>query len=237
MELDPFTIFPLAVAIFVFWKLRSVLGSRNRNEHLPYDPHSSVKNDSDLERSRINDNSRKFIGIRRHRLTHEQIQSLTEVRIQEVSGQDRNLEQGLKAITLHDRNFDIDQFVEGAKKAYELIVMSFANGNKKKLEGLLSSEVFENFETVINDRASRGERVQSSFVRIESARITAAELLKDEAQISLEFVSQIISATLNEREEIIEGSLEEIIEVTDIWTFTRSVKSNNPNWKVVATDK
>ena len=96
--------------------------------------------------------------------------------------------------------------------------------------------MFENFETVIDDRMARGEKVQSSFVGIEKAGIVGAELLKDEAQVTLEFVSQMISATLDDKDEIVEGDLQEVAEVTDVWTFARPVKSRDPNWKLVATD-
>ena len=120
--------------------------------------------------------------------------------------------------------------------AYEMIVTGFADGDKRALKGLLSREVYENFASAIDDRAGRGEKVQASFVGIEKADIKGAELAKDEAQITVKFVSQMISATLDKDEEVIDGDLQEVAEVIDVWTFARPVKSRDPNWKLVATD-
>ena len=240
MEFDPFTILPLAVAVFVFWKLRSVLGTRNGSERPPYDPYSSQKTTDEHTNSspgeETNDNVVTLPGNRTRRAAASQEQSPLEMRIEEIAGKDKDLLRGLKSISSRDPDFDADQFMDGAKIAYEMIVTGFADGDKRALRGLLSREVYENFESVIDDRQSRGEKVQSTFVGIEKAGIVGAELVKDEAQVTLEFVSQMISATLNEEDEVVEGDLQEVAEVTDVWTFARPVKSRDPNWKLVATD-
>lgn len=238
MEFDPFTILPLAVAVFVFWKLRSVLGTRNGNERPPFDPYSSEQDDQTKKSSsdEANDNVVTLPNKRGRRTADAPDQSPAEARIEEIAKKDPELLRGLKAISSRTPSFDVDQFIDGAKIAYEMIVTGFADGDKRALKGLLSREVFENFEAVIDDRMGRGEKVQSSFVGIEKARIVGAELLKDEAQVTLEFVSQMISATLDDKDEIVEGDLQEVAEVTDVWTFARPVKSRDPNWKLVATD-
>ena len=112
-----------------------------------------------------------------------------------------------------------------------------ADGDKRALKGLLSREVYENFAAVIDDRVKRGEKVQASFVGIEKAEIKAAELTKDEAQVTVKFTSQMISATLDSADEVVDGDLQEVAEIIDVWTFARSVKSRDPNWKLVATDE
>ena len=124
-----------------------------------------------------------------------------------------------------DPDFDPDQFVSGAKMAYEMIVTGFADGDKRALKGLLSREVYENFAAVIDERMKQGEKVQASFVGIEKTEVKAAELVKEDAHITVRFVSQMISATLNKEDEVVDGDLQEVADITDVWTFARPVKS------------
>jgi len=233
MEFDLFTILPLAAAVFVFWKLRSVLGTRNGAERPPYDPYVEAKNDENV--SEATDNVVTLPGAR-GRNGEEAGSSLNETRIEKIAGNNAKLKKGLKAILSRDPEFDPDQFISGAKIAYEMIVTGFADGDKRSLKGLLSREVYENFSAVIDERIERGEKVQATFVGIEKADITAAELLREEAQITLSFVSQMISVTLDDSDEVIDGDKEEVAEIRDVWTFARPVKSRDPNWKLVATD-
>ena len=231
MEFDLFTILPLAVALFVFWKLRSVLGTRNGNERPPYEPY--VDNDAANDDE---DNVVTLPGAKRRRGSEDE-QSPVEAAIAKMAGKDKNLKQGLTAILSRDAGFDADQFLSGAKMAYEMIVTGFADGDKRALKGLLSREVYENFAAAIDDRSKCGEKVQASFVGIEKADIKAAELNRDEALITVKFVSQMISATLDRQDEIVEGDLQEVAEVIDVWTFARPVRSRDPNWKLVATNE
>ena len=232
MEFDLFTLLPLAVALFVFWKLRSVLGTRNGNERPPYEPYVGT----DEANQDTDDNVVTLPGAKRQR-GEEGDASPAEAAIAKIAGKDKSLKQGLTAILSRDSSFEPDQFLSGAKMAYEMIVTGFADGDKRALKGLLSREVYENFAAVIDDRTKRGEKVQTSFVGIEKAQVTAAELNKDEAQITVKFVSQMISATLDSTDEVVDGDLQEVAEVIDIWTFARPVKSRDPNWKLVATDE
>jgi predicted lipid-binding transport protein (Tim44 family) len=126
--------------------------------------------------------------------------------------------------------------VNGAKMAYEMIVMAFADGDRKTLKGLLSKEVLEGFEAAIKERESRGEVVKSTFVGIDKASITQAVIKQSEAQITVRIVSQLISATFDRDGKLIDGDQENVAEVTDIWTFARDVRSRDPNWKLIATE-
>ncbi|MEE9313899.1 MAG: Tim44/TimA family putative adaptor protein [Rhizobiaceae bacterium] len=232
MEFDLFTLLPLAAAVFVFLKLRSVLGTRNGAERPPYDPYVDNSNNNDGPEA---DNVVTLPGTKK-RQKGEEAGSIHEAAIKKIAGKNKTLKTGLTAVTARDSSFDPEQFLSGAKMAYEMIVTGFADGDKRALKGLLSREVYENFAAVIDDRAKVGQKVMSSFIGIEKATYTNAELVKDDAQITVKFVSQMISATLNEDEEVVEGDLQEVAEITDVWTFARSVKSRDPNWKLVATD-
>lgn len=232
MEFDLFTFLPLAVAIFVLWKLRSVLGTRNGTEKPPIEPYQPDTKDM----AETNDNVVTLPNARGRKGEESSATDPVEEHIGKIAGKDKELKQGLTAIYSRDPSFDPDQFVSGAKIAYEMIVTGFADGDKRALKGLLSRDVYENFAAAIDDRKSRDERVESSFVGIEKADISGAELQKDEAQVTVRFVSQMISATLNADDEVVDGDQQAVVEITDVWTFARPVKSRDPNWKLVATD-
>ena len=117
-----------------------------------------------------------------------------------------------------------------------MIVTAFADGDRKTLKGLLSREVYDGFAEAISDRESRGEQVRSTFVGIEDAAIKSAGVVNSDAQVTVSFTSQIISATLDKDGKVVEGDTEQVAEVRDIWTFARDVRSRDPNWKLVATE-
>jgi predicted lipid-binding transport protein (Tim44 family) len=121
--------------------------------------------------------------------------------------------------------------------AYEMIVMAYADGDRKTLKNLLSREVFDGFVSAISDRESRSEKIQSSFVGIDKAEIVSAEMKNGEAHITLRIVSELISATRDKAGEVIDGDPETVAEVKDVWTFARDTRAKDPNWKLVATEE
>jgi predicted lipid-binding transport protein (Tim44 family) len=104
------------------------------------------------------------------------------------------------------------------------------------LKNLLSREVYEGFDAAIADREAKGEKVKSTFVGIDKADITQVEVKGSEAQITIRIASQLISATYDKADKLIEGDVENVAEVNDIWTFARDTRSRDPNWKLVATE-
>ncbi len=117
-----------------------------------------------------------------------------------------------------------------------MIVMAFAGGNRRTLRQLLEKEVYDGFVGAIDDREKRGEKVDSSFVGIDRADIIEAELKRKMAQVTVKFVSQLITSTRDKDGKVIEGDPKKVREVTDIWTFARDTSSRDPNWKLVATE-
>ena len=238
------TLIPLIIAIFVIFKLRSVLGQRSDNERPPFDPYRSDENtknhqdDGDAENA--NDNvvtlPQKGSGRKSASRASGRPENPAITQIDNVAGKRTKLNKTLKSILERDASFEPDSFVSGAKLAYEMIVNAFADGDKKTLKSLLSKEVYGGFAEAIDERVSNGEKVQSSFVGIEKASIVGAEMQKDETQIIIRFHSQIISATLDKDENIIDGDLQDVAEKIDVWTFARSIKSRDPNWKLIGTE-
>lgn len=240
------TLIPLIIAVVVIFKLRSVLGQRSDSERPPHDPYHSDRNargnidDGDDDTS-ANDNvvtlprrKSKSGAIDNPDFEPDENPALAE--IDEIANRRTKLNKALRGILDRDASFSPQGFVSGAKLAYEMIVNAFADGDKKTLKSLLSREVYEGFADAIDIREKNGEKIQSSFVGIEQAKITAADLQKDETQITVRFTSQIISATFDKEDKLIDGDMQEVVEVIDMWTFARSLKSRDPNWKLVATE-
>jgi predicted lipid-binding transport protein (Tim44 family) len=117
-----------------------------------------------------------------------------------------------------------------------MIVTAFADGDRKALKNLLSKEVYEGFAAALDEREKRGETVRSAFVGIEKSEIRGAAVAGNEAQVTVQFISQIISSTHDSDGEVIDGDPDQVAEVNDVWTFARSLKSRDPNWKLIATE-
>ena len=146
------------------------------------------------------------------------------------------LAQGLDAIAAADGGFDARGFSEGAKHAYEMIVGAFAQGDRKTLKDLLSREVYDGFVGAITEREKRGERIVTTFVSIDKADIVDAQLKGRVAQVTMRFLCKLITATYDKAGAVIDGAPDKVVDVTDVWTFSRDAGSRDPNWKLIATE-
>ena len=231
---DIYTLLFLVLAVVIFLRLRSVLGRRTGNERQPYDPYAA----SDAKNNGAGAGGQDTVvplPRRGDAETEEQAENVEE-RLKNFAPKGSPLAKGLLAIVKSDPSFDPEQFLQGAKSAYEMIVMAFAGGNKRTLRQLLGDDVYDGFVGAIEEREERGEKVDSSFVGIDRADIIEAERKRKSAQVTVKFVSQLITATTDNKGKVIDGDPKKVREVTDIWTFARDVTSRDPNWKLVATE-
>ena len=232
---DIYTIIFLALAVFIFLRLRSVLGQRTGRERPPYDPYAA----RDAVRSPASD---KVVALPPRPAAEpaprpvETAAAPPADRWKGLAESGSSLAAGLDAIAAAEPGFDAKHFITGARSAYEMIVTAFAEGDRRQLRNLLSREVYDGFEGAIAEREGRGETVESRFVSVDDATITAAESRSRTAQITVRFVSKLISATRDRAGTVIDGNAERVTDVTDVWTFARDVSSRDPNWKVVATE-
>jgi predicted lipid-binding transport protein (Tim44 family) len=228
---DIYTIIFLALAVFIFLRLRSVLGQRTGRERPPYDPFAA--------RDARPAASEKVVALpgRGPETVSRPVEPVdTADRWKGIAESGSAIATGLDAIAAADRGFDVQQFLGGARSAYEMIVGAFANADRRTLKSLLSRDVYEGFEAAIREREARGETMETRFVSLDAADIKGAELRGNTAQITIRFVSQLITATRDRAGNVIDGNPEKVSEVTDIWTFARDVTSRDPNWKLVATE-
>ena len=134
-----------------------------------------------------------------------------------------------------DSWFDSKDFLNGANKAYELIVTNFENGNKKALTPLLEKSVLSNFAEVIDQRQQDNHIVEFSFIGIESSEIVHKDLKNDPMEVTVRFISEMITCIRNNKDEIISGSMNQVQKITDVWTFTKNKKVKSDNWLLTAT--
>jgi len=131
--------------------------------------------------------------------------------------------------------FDKDDFLKGASNAYETIVTNFENGNKEALKPLLSSDVMDSFSSVIDERNNKSESVEFNFIGIEKSEIVHKDLNKNPMEVSVKFISEMITCIKNSKDEVISGSLNQVQKITDVWTFEKNQKSKGSNWLLAAT--
>ena len=235
---DIYTLLFLVLAVVIFIRLRNVLGRRTGNERPPYDPYTTP----DAKRAGAPDANEPVVALPRGRSARAPVEASgpsmedIETRLGRYATKDSPLGQSLTSLMRADPGFDPAAFLDGAKMAYEAIVMAFAEGEEATLEQLLGADVFEGFQRAIRERDTRGEKVLSSLVGIDKADIIETEIKNRTAYVTVKFVSELISVTRDADGEVIEGDPKKVREVTDIWTFAREVASKNPNWKLVATE-
>lgn len=244
---DIYTLIFLALAVFIFLRLRSVLGQRSGSERPPFDIPPS--REAMKRGAADNSNNDNVVQMPPRSAEQASIVAAAEAGMEDVAPADRwkgliddnssmatSMGASLDAMVKADPTFDPRHFVAGARAAYEMIVTAFAQGDRRTLKDLLSSDVYAGFETAIKERETRFETTETRFVSIDDAKLIDASLQGRNAQITLRFVSQIISATRDKNGAVVDGNAEKVTDVTDVWTFARDVSSRDPNWKLVGTE-
>ncbi len=230
---DIYTIIFLALAVFIFLRLRSVLGQRTGRERPPYDPYSSAPG---TVRPAPGDKVVALPGRAPDTAQKTSEPAEPADRWKGIAEPGSALAAGLDAIEREDKSFDVRNFLTGARAAYDMIVTAFAAGDRRQLKNLLGKEVYDGFESAIKEREQRGDTVETRFVAIDGATLTAAEQRGKTAQVTVRFQSQLVSVTRDKSGAVIDGNPDAVTDVTDVWTFARDVSSRDPNWKLVATE-
>src|SRR6202043_871545 len=231
-DVDIYTIIFLALSVFIFLRLRNVLGQRTGNERPPYDrtARNVVQGAQD----------KNVVPMPGSVIDQAPLAPTADVvpptdRWKGLAEPGTPLAQGLDAIAAQDSSFDPRHFISGAKSAYEMIVLAFANGDRRALKDLLSSEVYDSFDAAIKDREKQEQKTETRFVSIEKAELVGAEARDRAAQLTVRFVSQMISVTRDKAGAIVDGNPDKVADITDVWTFARDTTSRDPNWKLVGT--
>lgn len=147
------------------------------------------------------------------------------------------VERGVREIAAADRSFDIIQFLDGARGAYEMILEAFWNGDRATLRELCDSDVYAGFDSAITAREAAGETLDNKLIRIEETKIHSATLDGRIARVGVMFVADIAAVTRDKDGNVVAGSLQDAIESRYIWTFSRDVSSAGPDWLLDETDE
>ena len=213
-----------ALAAFLVFRLRSVLGRRIGNERPPLDPRAQRGGPRPQpETDNANDENVVALPDRQP----------DDAFIEQAEGA---LGENLRKIRDADPSFNSKSFIEGGRAAFEMIVTSFAGGDRETLRPLLSDEVYENFAGAIVERADTGQAMEMTLVGFQSAEIIEASMDGRVAFVTVKFVTEQIEVTRDSAGDVIGGDPTRVTTVTDIWTFAHNTRSRNPNWTLVATE-
>ncbi|ATE66899.1 Tim44 domain-containing protein [Rhizorhabdus dicambivorans] len=146
-------------------------------------------------------------------------------------------EAGVRAIQAADGSFDPGAFLEGARSAYRMILEAYWRGDEETLRRLTEDDVHEAFATAIADRKAAGEQLDNRLVSIENAVIEQARMNGQTASVTIRFDADIAAVTRDSDGNVIAGSLTDAVPTHDVWTFSRNVRSDDPNWTLVETDE
>jgi len=208
-----------AVAIFLFWRLRAVLGSRDGFEKTL----KEIKESSDVV------SNPKVIDERKNDSPDDDI-------FDYVEENSKNAEV-FKKMKEFDSDFSVNKFVSGAKMAYEIILMAFERGDTEKLKTLLEKKVLASFKSVIDKRKKDGFIVDAKFIGMRDIRIINASFSQKTkiADVTLSFKSEITTVVKDRKGTIIEGHPDEIKKQKDTWVFTKNLSEKSPIWFLKST--
>ena len=212
-----------AIAAFLGLRLYSVLGRRAEHEE-----------ESVPQRFDAGDNASSRQGAAQQ--TAQAAQN-APARAVELEGVMPAVERGVREIAQADRSFDLSQFMEGAKGAYQMVLEAFWEGDRDTLRELCDDDVYQGFSAAIDARNEAGHVLDNKLIRIEESRIHSASLDKRTARIAVLFVADIAAVTRDADGNVVGGSLDDAVESRDVWTFTRNVSARDPNWVVDETDE
>jgi len=142
---------------------------------------------------------------------------------------------GIAEIRLQDPAFDANQFLAGAKFAYEAVVTAFAAGDRETLGKLLTRDVLENFSGAIDEREERGETLETTVVGVSSADVVDARMAGRTAEVTVKFVTELMNVIRDATGALPPGKSDSVRVVTDVWTFVRDVRASDPNWALAET--
>lgn len=214
----------VAIAAFLLYRLRGVLGTKTGHNN----PSDYVRDDTaEVESS---DNVVTLPGARAPKSA--------EAELDAVVGHSDPHRDALAAMIAVEEGFSPKTFLEGAKGAYEMILMAFENGDTDLLRQFLADDVYESFASVIEDRRDEGLTVDAKFIGIREATIDDARFDESDrmGEVTIKFVGEMITVVRNADHEVVEGDPTEVRRTSDIWTFGREMGASDPNWLLIATD-
>jgi len=203
------------IAIFLILRLKNVLGTRDGFEKPPI---------AAPVRKSARDNLEVIEGGADRDITDHVKEGSKEA-------------EALTAMKVAEPEFNVSEFLGGARGAYEMILMAFEHGDMDQIKPFLSDEVFESFSGVVESREKQGLKIEAKFIGVRELTLKGAEFneVTREGEVTVKFVGEMTSVVRDKAGEIVEGNPSEIKRQKDVWTFARKMGANDPNWQLVAT--
>jgi predicted lipid-binding transport protein (Tim44 family) len=215
------------VAAFLIYRLNSVLGTRHGDERQRPNPFAAP----DAQRP-------VPVSVQAQAMPRPKaatpLAGMDKV-IDVTADKDGRIAQGLAEISTADSGFDVSGFMHGARYAFEMIVMAYAKGDLAELKSLVSPKLYADFEAGVKAREAAGHKTDLTIHRIKAARIVEAHLGGTMAYITVDYDVEETSVTRDATGNIVDGNPDNISSVEDIWTFTRDIRSSDPNWILIET--
>lgn len=207
-----------AIAAFVLYRLKSVIGTRTGYEPPSEGMQGPGRESSQGGRSPQEEEEDELEASAAESLSADARRALSEIR--RVEG-----------------DFSLQEFLHGARSAYEMILTAYEEGDRATLQDLLTPDVYQAFEGVIRQREEQGLTVESRFIGVRDIKVEKIVFDQEtnEADLTLRFVGEMIVAVRDSENRVVEGDPNEIRRQTDVWTFSRVMGSPNPNWLLSAT--
>ena len=165
------------------------------------------------------------------------IDAAPEAREPAVRTMESGAEAGVRQIVAVEPGFDAAQFLAGAQSAYRMTLEAFWKGDRDQLRTLVDDDVYAAFDAAIADRETSGDILDNRLVSVERALIAGASLSGRDARITVRFDADIAAVTRDPDGIVVAGSTDDAVETHDVWTFARTLKSADPNWKLTDTDE
>ena len=227
MQIDIPTVVFALVAIFVVWKLRSVLGTRGPLQPPPVDRrmNGGFRSPPPPRDGQVIDLKPAPSAPPPPAADHRE----------GFAAPGSPVAAGFAAIAAADPSFAPDSFLSGARTAYEMVVGAFAAGDLSTLRRLLAPDVLANFDKAIRARAAAEQTMTTTLVSIDSADAVEARLVGSSASVAVRFAAKLVSVTRDKAGTVVEGSPNDVVDHLDVWTFTRDIAARDPNWLLAAT--
>lgn len=206
------------IAVFLILRLKSVLGTRDGFEKPPL-PRGATSSDK--------------------RRDFEVIEGGPDPDITDYVEDGSPAAQALTEMKRVEPDFSVSEFMGGARGAYEMILMGFERGDLAEIKPFLAEDVYETFAEVVEAREAQGLTIEAEFVGVRELTLQGATFDKatDRAEITMKFIGELTQVVRDNSGEVIEGSPTQVKKQKDVWTFARTMGSNDPNWVLVATDE
>ncbi len=205
------------VAIFIINRLKNTLGKKTGNENDLADKYSQGR--SRYKESNPDKVVEKSFAPKDIEVTRE------------ILHDDPSTNKVLKKIQSVDKNFLLDSFLDGSKKAFEYIIKHYSEENIKPLKKLLSSKMYSMFDNQISKRSKKGQNLDINIIGVKDPEIISADIKSNKmAEIKVKFMSEQVQVVKNTSGKIVEGDNNQILSITENWLFYKTLSSKDPNW-------